>query len=344
MRTIYSDDHRLQHGKTELNHGVMMPVVEKPSRADTILARIREVGLGEVLAPEDFGTDPVLRVHSPAFVDFLRTAWDEWSALHGEVDAFPINWVVRGLRQARPDHIDGKVGFYAGDAGTPITAGTWKAITASANVALTGGRMVKEGERAAFSLCRPPGHHASTDVYNGYCFFNNAAVAAQYLLDQGARKVAILDIDYHHGNGTQEIFYRRKDVLFVSIHADPKVEYPYFLGYADERGEGEGESFNLNLPLPFGTRREAYDSALAKAIGAIEAYGPDALILSFGADTFESDPISQFKLKSDDFIGIGETLGRMGLPTLIVMEGGYAVDALGVNVANLLSGFESGMP
>jgi acetoin utilization deacetylase AcuC-like enzyme len=340
MLTIYSDDHRHQHGKAELNHGEMMPVVEKPERAYTILARVREVGLGEVLAPDDFGLDPILRVHSEDFVSFLKTAFDEWAAEHGEIDAFPINWVVRGLRQRCPNHIDGKIGYYAGDAGTPITRGTWKAITASANVALTGARRVAEGERSVFSLCRPPGHHASTDVYNGYCFFNNAAIAAQAMLDRGAARIAILDIDYHHGNGTQEIFYGRDDVLFVSLHADPAEEYPYYLGYADEVGTGRGEGFNLNLPLPIGTTFATYAEAMEKALGRIRDYAPDALIVSLGADTFERDPISRFKLNSDDFSRLGEMTARCGLPTLIVMEGGYAVAELGVNVANYLTAFE----
>jgi acetoin utilization deacetylase AcuC-like enzyme len=192
-----------------------------------------------------------------------------------------------------------------------------------------------------FSLCRPPGHHASTDVYCGYCFFNNAAVAAQWFRDNGAGRVAVLDIDYHHGNGTQEIFYGRDDVLFVSLHADPNVEYPFYLGYAEERGEGAGEGFNLNLPMPFGTTWDGYRAALDAALARIRDYSPDAVVLSFGADTFQEDPISQFKLNSDDFTRMGEVVGRgLGVPTLTVMEGGYAVDALGVNVANLLQALE----
>jgi acetoin utilization deacetylase AcuC-like enzyme len=343
MLTIYSEDHRLQHGKVELTGGHFIPVVEKPERAETILARIKAVGLGEVRAPERFGTDPIARVHDRGFIRFLETAWDEWKAQHGEIDALPTNWTVRNMRQIIPSSIDGKLGYYASDCGTPITAGTWRAALSSVDVALTGAKLVAADGKPVFSLCRPPGHHASTDVYCGYCFFNNAAVAAQWFRDNGAARVAVLDIDYHHGNGTQEIFYGRDDVLFVSLHADPNVEYPYYLGYAEERGEGAGEGFNLNLPMPFGTTWDRYREALDAALARIRDYGADAVVLSFGADTFQEDPISQFKLNSDDFTRMGEILGRsLGVPTLTVMEGGYAVDALGVNVSNLLQALEAG--
>jgi acetoin utilization deacetylase AcuC-like enzyme len=341
MLTIYSEDHRLQHGKVELTGGHFIPVVEKPERAETILARIKAVGLGEVRAPERFGVDPIARVHAPHFIRFLETAWDEWVAAHGEIDALPTNWAVRNMRQIVPSSIEGKLGYYASDCGTPITAGTWRAALSSVDVALTGAKLVAADGKPVFSLCRPPGHHASTDVYCGYCFFNNAAVAAQWFRDNGAARVAVLDIDYHHGNGTQEIFYSRDDVLFVSLHADPNVEYPYYLGYAEERGAGAGEGFNLNLPMPFGTIWDRYREALDAALARIRDYGADAVVLSFGADTFQEDPISQFKLNSDDFTRMGEILGRgLGVPTLTVMEGGYAVDALGVNVSNLLQALE----
>jgi acetoin utilization deacetylase AcuC-like enzyme len=340
MLTIHSDDHRLHHGKTELTNGLMIPVVEKPQRVEMVLGRIRETGLGEVVPPERFGLDPVLRVHTPEFVEFLRTAWDDWTPSHGEIDAMPTNWLVRGLRQIVPGMIEGRIGYYAGDAGTPITAGTWRAICAAADIALSGAKRVLASSKPVFALCRPPGHHATTDVYAGYCFFNNAAVAAQWLVDQGAARVAILDVDYHHGNGTQDIFYRRGDVLFVSLHADPTQEYPYYLGYADETGAGAGEGANLNLPMPFGTAWDRYAEALAQARSRLADFAPDVLVVSLGADTFKDDPISKFKLESEDFSRMGEAIGRLGLPTLIVMEGGYAVEALGVNVVNFLSAFE----
>ncbi|WP_366657348.1 histone deacetylase family protein [Fodinicurvata sp. EGI_FJ10296] len=343
MRTVYSKDHERQHGTAELNEGRMMPVVEMPRRAHTILARVREVGLGAIDAPTDHGTAPLGRIHSAPYLSFLESAWDEWSKLHGEIDAMPLNWLVRGLRQKEPRYIDGRIAFYAGDAGTPITAGTWRAATSSANVALTGVDIMQAGERTAFSLCRPPGHHASADVYNGYCFLNNAAIAAQAWRDAGADRVTILDVDYHHGNGTQAIFYDRGDVQVVSIHADPMEEYPYFLGHADERGVGAGEGANLNLPLPFGTDYARFGEALDTACAAVADFGPDVVVLSLGADTYKDDPISKFKLESDDFNRIGERIAGLALPTHFVMEGGYAVDALGVNVCNVLTAFEGAL-
>jgi acetoin utilization deacetylase AcuC-like enzyme len=341
MKTIYTDDHRLQDGKAELIDGKLQPCFEMPRRADIIIARVRDVGLGEVIPPQDFGLDPVRRVHKDNFVDFLHIAWDRWVEDHGAYDALPLNWATRGMRAIEPETIDGKLSYFSFDAGTPITAGTWRAITGSANVALTGQKLVADGARSAFALCRPPGHHAGTDFYGGYCFFNNAAVAAQAFRDAGAGRVAILDVDYHHGNGTQEIFYDRDDVLTISIHADPKQEFPFFLGFADETGEGRGEGHHLNLPLRWGSGWDVYRPALETAMGRVRDYKPDALVVSLGVDTFEEDPISKFKLKHDDYTTMGAIIAGGGLPTLFVMEGGYAVDALGVNAVNVLTGFEA---
>jgi len=344
MLTVYSDDHRLQHGRGELNEGVMMPVVEKPERADQVLARVKGVGLGAVEAPRRHGREPVARVHDGRYLTFLEGAWSEWIAVHGEdTDGLPLCWPVVGghLRRDRlPESIDGKLGYYCFDAGTPLTKGTWAAATSAADVAVTAAAAVKDGARAAFALCRPPGHHATSDLFGGYCFLNNAAIAAQWLRDQGAARVAILDVDYHHGNGTQAIFYDRADMLFVSIHADPAQEFPYYLGYADETGSGAGEGFNLNLPLRWGTDWAGYAAALEAAAGKIAAFGPDALVVSLGLDTFERDPISKFKLTTADYPKLGEHLAGLGLPTLFVFEGGYAVDALGENAVNVLTGFD----
>jgi acetoin utilization deacetylase AcuC-like enzyme len=209
------------------------------------------------------------------------------------------------------------------------------------NVALTGQAELAKGARGVFSLCRPPGHHAAADYMGGYCYLNNAAIAAQAMLDQGASRVAILDVDYHHGNGTQDIFYDRADVLFTSIHGDPRFEYPFFLGYADEKGEGVGRGFNFNYPLAAGSDWSAWGLALAAACRQIAAYAPDALIVSLGVDTFKEDPISQFKLDSPDYLRMGEVIGALGLQTLFVMEGGYAVEEIGINAINVLQGFDS---
>jgi acetoin utilization deacetylase AcuC-like enzyme len=342
MLTVYTEDHRLQDGKSELIDGKLLPCFEMPARAEIVIARVRETGLGEVVGPKDFGRAPLERIHSDNFLRFLETAWDLWVAAHGEYDALPLIWPTRGFRQIEPQAIDGKLSYFSLDAGTPIMAGTWRAITASANVALTGRELVTEGERAVFSLCRPPGHHASGDVYGGYCFLNNAAIAAQAFRDAGADRVAILDIDYHHGNGTQTIFYDRDDVLFASLHGHPEQEYPYFLGYEEETGEGAGEGFNLNYPLRWGSGFDLWGAALESACARIADYGPDVLVISHGVDTFEGDPISQFKLESGDYLKIGASIAALGRPTLFVMEGGYAVAELGVNAVNVLQGFEGG--
>jgi acetoin utilization deacetylase AcuC-like enzyme len=342
MLTIYSDKHRLHHGNTELIGGLLQPCFEMPSRADTVLARVKTVGLGAVEAPEDCGLEPVLRVHDKGFVDFLSTAWQEWAATGRTHDALPLVWPVRGMRTDRiPQDIDGKMGYYSMDAGVPITPGTWVAVQDSANVAVTGAKRLSAGQRAVFSLCRPPGHHAAADYMGGYCYLNNAAIAAQYLRDSGSARVAILDVDYHHGNGTQTIFYERSDVLFVSIHGDPRVEYPSFLGYADELGSGAGLGYNFNYPLPHDTDWSAYGAAMQSACSQIAAFAPDAIVVSLGVDTFEKDPISLFKLKNEDYLLMGEMIGRLAKPTLFVMEGGYAVIDIGVNAVNVLQGFES---
>jgi acetoin utilization deacetylase AcuC-like enzyme len=228
------------------------------------------------------------------------------------------------------------------DAGATFVAGTWDAIKSSHDVAQTAASLLWVGADAAFALCRPPGHHAGTRFAGGYCYINNAAVAAEWFREAGAERVAIIDIDYHHGNGTQEIFWRRGDVLVASIHADPRVEYPYFLGHADERGEAEGEGCTLNLPLPHGTEFKPWAAALDTACAAVDRFAPEVLVVSLGVDTFHGDPISQFRLDTPDYPRIGARLRGLNRPTLFVMEGGYAVDAIGRNAVGVLTGFESG--
>jgi acetoin utilization deacetylase AcuC-like enzyme len=343
MITIYSPDHRYQNAQAEFNDGKLMPPFENPQRVEKILDRIQQTNLGEIRSPQDFGLEPILRVHDRGFVSFLQTAWDEWVLAHGNYDALPLNWAIRSMRSDRiPENIDGKLSYYSFDAGTPITAGTWQAAKASANVALTAQAILSSGERSIFALCRPPGHHAASDFYGGYCFFNNAAIAARSCLDRGCERVCILDVDYHHGNGTQAIFYDRSDVLFVSLHADPAQEYPFFLGYTDEKGAGAGEGYNRNYPMRWGTHWHAYQERLVDAIRYIKNYSPDLLIVSLGVDTFEKDPISKFLFKTEDYLRLGEAIAAIGKPTLFVMEGGYAIDDIGTNVTNVLFGFENG--
>jgi acetoin utilization deacetylase AcuC-like enzyme len=340
--TVYSDDHRRHHGRAELVDGRLLPCFEMPRRADLILEAVRTAGLGPVVPPEDLGRAPIERVHDPRLVRFLESAWGEWSAQGHDWDLLPFTWPVHALRHVEPRRVAGRAGYWCFDAGTPIMAGTWRAVLASAQVALTGAKHLAGGAQAVFALCRPPGHHAHADLDGGYCFLNNAAIAAQFLRDDGAAKVAILDVDYHHGNGTQAIFYRRPDVLFVSLHGDPAEEFPFFLGYTDEIGEGPGEGFNLNLPLPGGTGFDVWTEALTRGLARIAAYRPNALVVSLGVDTFKEDPISHFRLESEDFRIYGRSIAGLKLPTLFVMEGGYAIEPIGLNTANVLKGFLEG--
>lgn len=343
MKTIFSPVQLAHNPRHEISDGMLKPAVEIPARAEIVQARILETGLGDLIAPEEFGIDPLARVHAGDYLAFLETFWVRWTNAGRTGEAFPFVWPVRQLRaNPVPDYIDGLLGRYSFDAGTPLGEETWSAARASADSALTAAKLVAGGERSAFALCRPPGHHAHSDFYGGYCFLNNAAIAAQWLRDAGAERVAILDVDYHHGNGTQAIFYDRSDVFFLSIHADPAEEYPYFLGHADETGRGAGEGFNANFPLPLGTSWEGWSAALNQSLGRISDFSPDILVVSLGLDAFERDPISKFRLKSDDFSRLGARLARLGVPTVFVMEGGYAVEALGINCVNVLAAFESG--
>lgn len=341
MLTIYSDNHQKRDAKTELCGGLLVEPFEKPSRMDFILERLKSQKIGDIIAPQDYGLETILKIHDAGYVSFLETCWSEWVAAGMQGEAIASSWPARRMVQKCPNDIDGKLGYYSLAAETSITQGTWEAARASANVAIEGAHRLTK-EHCLFSLCRPPGHHAALDMFGGYCFFNNAALAAQTLLDKGAKRIAILDVDFHHGNGTQDIFYERSDVLFVSLHGRPEDEFPHFLGYADETGSNAGAGYNLNLPMAKGTTFETWRKALFVAMDCIREYSPDALIVSLGTDTFEEDPISSFKLKSDDFYTYGKDLAGLNLPTQFIMEGGYAIDAIGLNTVNVLQGFENG--
>lgn len=321
----------------------MKPSFESPRRAEVILDHVRSAGLGDVVDERAFDRACYLAAHSERYVAFLERAWEEWTATGRRHDALPLVWPVRDLAFGEePGVIDGKLGFYAMDAGAPITSGTWDAVRSSANAALTAVDAVIGGQAGAFALCRPPGHHAAREYMGGYCYLNNAAIAAERCLHRGARRMAVLDVDFHHGNGTQSIFYDRDDVFFASIHGDPHTAYPYFSGYSRETGRGAGLDCTANYPLPAGIGWDRYQQALAHALGRIAAHRCEMLVVSLGVDTFEHDPISHFRLKSSDFLRLGRQIAGAGLPTLFVMEGGYMVDDIGVNVVNALRGFEDG--
>lgn len=344
MKTIFSEKHQLQSVETEFYRGKWVEAFEIPRRADLILEAVQRTNLGPVIAPESFGIEPVLAVHDEAFVTFLSKAWEQWTAEVGPIPAYPNIWPPRRSRMIPTVRPGAELGRYAVDMSSPILEGTWEAARAAVDCALTGAKLINQGEKAAFALCRPPGHHAGKDYFGGYCFLNSAAIAAQYFRDTGAERVAVLDIDYHHGNGTQDIFYERGDVLTVSVHGDPVQEYPYYIGFADEIGEGEGAGANLNLPLPWGSDFAGYSTALDAGIRRIRDFAPDRLVVSLGVDTFEEDPISHFRLTSAAYPLIGAKIAALGLPTLFVMEGGYAIGAIGDNAVNVLKGFEQPEP
>jgi len=252
MKIVNSEEHRSHAPVGELYGGELVVPFERPERWDIIVERLKEIGLNEFTAPDPIDMATVGKIHDASFLHFLETAWDQWRAEQYNGEALPTVIPARRMRQREPDHSDGKLGYYCMAIETAITEGTWRAACGSAAIAQTGQRLVSEGEGTAFSLCRPPGHHAASDLYGGYCFLNNAAIAAQGFLDAGASRVAILDVDFHHGNGTQDIFYQRSDVMFLSLHGDPRAAFPHFLGYADETGEGDGEGFNINYPMRAG--------------------------------------------------------------------------------------------
>ena len=318
----------------ELHNGGFTAYAESPARAEALLA-----GIGGAAEPQDRGDAAIRAVHDAGYLDFLQSAPARWAAAGRPGDVIGYVWPVVGRRPLDLSRIDALVGRYSFDASTPLTAESYDAAYWSVQSALAALDAVQGGERTAFALCRPPGHHAGADYLGGYCYLNAAAIVAQAARDAGAARVAILDIDYHHGNGTQDIFWDRGDVFYASIHADPATDYPFYWGHADERGEGAGEGATLNLPLPQGTTLAAFRAAQATALDAIAAFGPDLLIVSFGADTWEGDPISHFKLATPDYAVLAADIAARGWPSVLLMEGGYAVDALGANLASFLSGF-----
>lgn len=340
MKVIYDERQRLHHPRAFLVNGAMHESPEVPERATALLAAVRVAG-HEVIVPDDLGPGARAAVHSPEYLQFLEHIAERWSRIEGASQEVIPN--VHPVRHAGgyPDSAVGQAGFHMADTACPISHGTWEAACAAANAAAHGAQMVIDGEEAAYVLCRPPGHHAFADMAGGFCFLNNSAIAAQQLRERWDR-VAILDVDVHHGNGTQGIFYDRGDVLTVSLHADPIRFYPFFWGYAQERGAGAGEGCNLNLPLPRGTGDDDYLDALETAFKRIAAFAPGALVVALGLDAYEGDPLVGLAITTEGFGAIGQAVGALGLPTLLVQEGGYLSPALGDNLASFLAGFEAG--
>ena len=342
MKTIYSPLHLGHSGTMELISGAIVPAFEKPSRAEIVKARIEKQGVGPILPPNEHDVAAAARVHRADYIDFLPTVWPLWEKTGRERVGHPLHLADAGAcaamsAQRRSTPCSATI---PSTAAPPSSKAPGQPIKSSYDVALTAAGLVKSGERTAFALCRPPGHHAGSAFMGGYCYINNAAVVAQWYRDQGAARVSILDVDYHHGNGTQEIFYSRDDVQVLNLHADPMVEYPYFLGHADERGDGAGHGFNHNYPMPFGTDWGGWSASLDDACGHLAAYAPGGRggvagrrYVREGSD----QPVQA--ADATTFRRSARRIAALGLPTLFVMEGGYAVDEIGVNAVGVLEGF-----
>lgn len=338
MIVIGSDVHRSHHG-LELHGGSMLPSSEGPDRADVIAAALRAAG-HHIESPGSFDRTNAERVHTGEYLDLLETAWSRWTSLpDAGPAAMSFSWPSRTATSVRPDDLIGQLGFHSFAADCSIVEGTWSAVTTAAAMAQTAVDRVDAGARSAYALCRPPGHHATADQFGGYCYVNNAAVAAQRLRDRGARRIAVLDVDYHHGNGTQSIFWSRSDVLTISLHADPMFEFPWFVGHAHERGDGDGDGWNLNVPLPRSTAFAEWSVALESAMQRIVESGAEALVVALGVDTYSQDPLGTFDFVTEDYAAMAGRIAEVDLPTVIVQEGGYAVDDIGLNVASFLGGF-----
>jgi acetoin utilization deacetylase AcuC-like enzyme/GNAT superfamily N-acetyltransferase len=311
--------------------------VERPARVDVILKALAALPDVERLPVRSFGERSIRAVHDADFVNYLRNFCLDLRP--GEL-VYPYVFPIR--RTNRPPHDRSRrAGYYCIDTFTPLSLEAYKAARAAVNVALSGAAALVAGHPLVYSLCRPPGHHAERDTYGGFCYFCNGAIAAQYLAER-LGKVAVLDVDYHHGNGTQDIFYNRSDVLTVSIHGHPSFAYPYFSGFADEVGEGEGKGFNLNLPLPEDVQDARYLTALDVALARVSRFRPEVLVVSLGLDIAKADPTGTWSVTGDGLFEIGYRIGSLKYPTLLVQEGGYNIRSLGRNAARMLTGVCAG--
>jgi acetoin utilization deacetylase AcuC-like enzyme len=342
MHIIVSTRHQT-HNTSHILQGYDSRYDDVPQRVEAIREAVGAADLGETREPVDHGLAPILAVHDVELVEFLQGAYQGSRAfLPGEAPLYPDGYfAVRGWRR-RPNAWQQQAGYHALDRDCPILAGTWDAAYWSAQAALTAAGLVQAGEPTAYALCRPPGHHASASQYGGYCYLNNAAIAARYLQGSARARVAVVDIDFHHGNGTQEIFYADPTVLYCSLHADPDEEYPYFWGAADELGRGAGLGANRNWPLPAGADDAAYLAALEEALAVVEAFQPSFLVISAGFDLLQDDPVATtggFRVTLDGLEQIGRRLAGLGLPTVIVQEGGYQIDRLGEMAVRFLQQF-----
>ncbi len=339
----FFDPVQLSHAPTFfLQNGLVLPYLETPARADALLEGCRALGL-DIVPPPPADHAALAAVHDRGYLDFLRDAPALWDALprHGPdlvAAARPSpEMYANGAR--RPEAIAGRLGWYAADTSCAMTAATWPAARAAAACALAAADEAVTGH-CAYALCRPPGHHAYAARAGGHCYINNAALAAERLRARGARRVAVLDIDAHHGNGTQGIFWTRDDVVFVSLHGDPAHYYPFYVGHADERGAGPGAGCTLNCPLARGTGDADWLEALDHGLAFLRRAGVEALVVSLGFDAWEGEPLQFLSVTGDGFARAGAAIGALRLPMAIVQEGGYAVEALGGLLRRFVGGVD----
>lgn len=335
MKAFLDPRQRLHDPKHFMANGALLPNPEVPARIEVLKTGAEAAGC-TFAAPADHGLGPIATLHSPEYLTFLRTAHARWSRIDGASPEVIPNIHPANRTDSYPKSVLGQAGFHQTDTSCPISSGTWESAYWSAQTALSAADAIAAGGRAAYALCRPPGHHAFADLAGGFCFLSNAAIAAEALRARGLRP-AILDIDVHHGNGTQGIFYARADVLTVSIHADPMRFYPFYWGHAQERGAGPGVGCNLNLPLPRGTGDADYLATLATAMQAIASFGADVIVVALGLDAHENDPFKGLRITTPGFSQICEAITTPGLPLLIVQEGGYMSEELGPNLTAFLS-------
>jgi acetoin utilization deacetylase AcuC-like enzyme len=334
-----AEKQRIHYPRNFLVNGAQQPNPEVPERID----RLRDAAVAgghEIVAPDDHGLAPLAAVHTPEYLRFLARIYERWARIPGASEEVIPNIHPDRREASYPLSAVGQAGYHMADTACPIGPDSWESIRWSANTAAAAACHVLDGGASAYALCRPPGHHAFADLAGGFCFVNNTAVAATVLRRRHAR-VAIVDVDLHHGNGTQGIFYRRDDVFTLSVHADPIRFYPFFWGHAHERGEGPGLGHNLNQPLPRGSTDDAFLAALERGLDSVAAFAPGALVVALGLDAFEGDPFGGLAVSTEGFGEIGRRLAALGLPTAIVQEGGYLCAALGDNLKAFLAGFES---
>ena len=336
MITVFHDDQRRHDLQLFLSSGTPKPCPEIPARIDALLAASRRLGLSTE-SPPDSGMDAIAAIHPARYLSFLQTIHHRWTRIEGASSEVTPNIHPASRSDGYPLSAAGQAGFHMTDTSCPIGPQTWTSAYHSAQTAVHAASLTLQGH-TAYALCRPPGHHAFAELAGGFCYLNNTAIAAHHLTRAG-RKVAILDVDLHHGNGTQGIFYTRPDVLTVSIHAHPERFYPLFWGYPTEHGAGAGEGANLNLCLERGTGDAGFMAALDQALNAITTWRADTLVLALGLDAFAGDPFAGLAVTTKGFAQIGKTIAALRLPTLIVQEGGYLCPELGDNVTAVLKAF-----